>query len=365
MDLARVSRMPLPHPLDYDWRFTRATVELLWELAGLPATRNGPTILMGVPSMADDINLRGSGQWVTLLERSASTVEALRDKSLVEVIGCDVARDKLPPVTASTIVADPPWYEADTISFLWSAATLCRADGIVMLSLPPVGTRPGIAGERTRIEEAAGGFGLELAGIYPGILRYLMPFFEWNALRASGFTGPSLAWRRGDLAVFARNGRAARTPRPQAPKEGRWIEESLGRTRFRLREDMHSDFSDPVLRSMIADDILPTVSKRDPRRAGVDVWTSGNRVFRCQGTSVLATIIAAVRCGGSPEDAVIRQLGRNLTRKERHEVGNATLQVVDVVKWEGAELRDSGPASAGRSKVGAGTARPVGLRRAG
>src|ERR1700728_1842865 len=128
--------MPLPHPLDYDWRFTPATVELLWQLAGLHATTQETTILMGVPSMADNISLRGSGKPVTLLERSAATVEALRCRGLVEVIGCDLARDTLPPIKASTIVADPPWYEADTISFLWSAAALCRAHGIVMLSLP-------------------------------------------------------------------------------------------------------------------------------------------------------------------------------------------------------------------------------------
>jgi hypothetical protein len=357
--------MPLPHPLDYDWRFTPSTVALLWQLAGVRSAQKVPIILMGVPSMADDITLRGSAKPVTLLERSAATVEALRNKGRVEVIGCDVARDTLPPLKARTIVADPPWYEADTISFLWSAAAMCRTRGIVMLSLPPLGTRPGIARERARIEEAAAGFGLELVSIHPGIVRYLTPFFEWNALRASGVIGPSPVWRRGDLSIFARNGRAARTPRPAAPDEGRWIEESLGGTRFRLRDDVRAGFSDPALRSMIADDILPTVSKRDPRRAGVDVWTSGNRVFQCEGTYLLAAIIAAIRRGGSPEDAVIHHLGRNLSLEERHRVASATSQVVDVVKWEGAEFRDSGAASAGRSKVGAGTARPIGLRRAG
>ena len=362
--LSRAGRMPLPHPLDYDWRFTPSTVVLLWQLAGVRTAPKEPIILMGVPSIADDIDLRGSGRPVTLLERNAATVEALRSKGQVEVIVCDVARDTLPPIDATTIVADPPWYEADTISFLWSAAAMCRTRGIVMLSLPPLGTRPSIAGERARIGEAAAGFGLELVSVHPGILRYLTPFFEWNALRASGVIGPSLALRRGDLAIFARNGRAAGTPRPLAPDEGRWIEESLGRTRFRLREDVRAGFSDPVLRSMVANDVLPTVSKRDPRRAEVDVWTSGNRVFQCQGTSVLAAIIAAVRRGDSPQDAVVHHLGRDLSLEERHRVASATSQVVDVVKWEGAEFRDSGPEAGGRSKVGAGTARPVGLRRA-
>lgn len=49
------------------------------------------------------------------------------------------------------VVADPPWYEDETIGLLWTASTLSGTGASVLLSLPPVETRPGIDAERERI----------------------------------------------------------------------------------------------------------------------------------------------------------------------------------------------------------------------
>jgi dihydroorotase-like cyclic amidohydrolase len=96
------------------------------------------------------------------------------------------------------------------------------------------------------------------------------------------------------------------------------------------------------LRSIVPGDILPSVSRRDPRRANADVWTSGNRIFACGGTSTLVTIIDALAARQMPEVAVEVQEGRTLAAGEAALVATAAQQVQDVVKWESAEFRNSG-----------------------
>src|SRR5207248_3620298 len=123
-------------------------------------------------------------------------------------------------------------------------------------------------------------------------------------------------------------------------------------------------FVSPVLRSLVPGDILPTVSRRDPRRKNATVWTSGNRIFGCDGTATLATIIDGMRAGEAPEITVGKQQGRALTTTERILVATAVEQVRDVVKWEGEEFRDSDAINE-ISKLGPNRHRPITLERAG
>jgi hypothetical protein len=206
--------------------------------------------------------------------------------------------------------------------------------------MPPVSTRPGIKQERDRVKAAAAEFGLELLGIFEAILRYQTPFFETNAMRAAGTATPN-HWRLGDLGVFRRTERVSGL-RPTLDTEPPWAERSIGLTRFRLRPKQSIGFPSPELRSIVPGDILPSVSRRDPRRANADVWTSGNRIFACGGTSTLVTIIDALAARQMPEVAVEVQEGRTLAAGEAALVATAAQQVQDVVKWESAEFRNSG-----------------------
>ena len=171
-------------------------------------------------------------------------------------------------------------------------------------------------------------------------------------------------WRRGDLVLYSRNNMPVGS-RPPAPADECWIEKTLGGTRFRLKQQSAADFASPCLHSVIAGDILPTVSRRDPRRGQADVWTSGNRLFKCFGTAVLAVIIDALNAGGRVIELVASHLGRSLAETEQQAVARAAFQVLDVVKWESVELQ--------RIELGCRMARELGpaidqssaLRRAG
>jgi hypothetical protein len=145
-----------------------------------------------------------------------------------------------------------------------------------------------------------------------------------------------LEWRHGNLAVFMRT-RLNRAPRPVLPAADAWDEEALFGVRVRLRQRRAADFEEPTLLSIVPGDILPSVSRRDPRRRLVDIWTSGNRVFACRGTPVLRMIARALAEGRSPADGVATGLGQRLTPGDVDLVSRAAQQLMNVVGLEREE----------------------------
>jgi hypothetical protein len=206
LPVARVpsgSERPLvvPHPLDFDWRFTRDTICLIWQAIRELANPQSDVALLGTPSLAATVEPWKELGSVTLHERNQTHYRSFSDG--ITFACCDVLRDPISRGSNGVVVADPPWYEAETIGFLWTASTLSRTGAHVLLSLPPVATRPGVTEERERITAAAAGFGLEFLRLNDGVLRYGTPFFETNAMQAAG-TPVTNDWRLGDLAVFRR-----------------------------------------------------------------------------------------------------------------------------------------------------------------
>ncbi len=350
----------MPHPLDFDWRFTRDTIGLIWRTICDLAHLHADVALLGTPSLAAAVELWKELGSVTLHERNRNHHRSLSEG--ITFACCDVLRDPISPASNGVVVADPPWYEGETIGFLWTASTLSRTGGHVLLSLPPVTTRPGVREERERITAAASGFGLDFLRLSDGVLRYGTPFFETNAMRAAG-THVTSDWRLGDLAVFRRtDGECGQ--RPIMDTELGWVERSLGLTRFKLKQTKSTGFASPVLRSLVHGDVLPSVSRRDPRREDATVWTSGNRIFGCDGTATLATIIDGINAGKAPDVILGMQQGRTLTKNEKILIAAAIDQVRNVVKWESAEFRDS-DAINGISKLGPNRHRAITLERAG
>jgi hypothetical protein len=228
---------------------------------------------------------------VTLIDRSSFT--GLEPRNRVRHVVADIFTDVVTDLTspASVAMADPPWYPEATAHFVWTAARHSRLGSYLLLSVPPMGTRPGIVAEREELLAFAERVGYTLRETHASSLAYVMPPFERNALKAAGLAEfVPWDWRRGDLLVFERTGEVD-GGRPQSPRaENNWVERVVDGVRFRV--SLQGDRgTDPRLLSLVHGDILPTVSRRDPRRARVCLWTSGNRVFDCAAPSVLLSIL--------------------------------------------------------------------------
>ncbi|SRR6266568_2722558 len=327
-------KLPIPHPLDYDWRFSdTATRHLLDECIRL-SQPDETVVLLGTPSVLRLAIERKYPRQMILLDSNPLVTGCLaRTVSSARVVLCDIGKDQLPDILSPVVIVDPPWYEESIQSFLWAASHLCAIGGRVLVSIPPLGTRPGIDREWANILNWAQKIGLTLMRVESAVLPYTSPPFERNALRIEGFYTVPTEWRRGNLAVFSRTHHTA-TERPivPSPYEGKWAENVLLGVRVRIRDSHEQGFEDPSLLPVVPDDIMPSVSRRDRRRGLADVWTSGNRIFACRGRTILRQILHAIAIGESAYEVLAATLKRELSVCEVTLISLAIQQITEAVR---------------------------------
>jgi hypothetical protein len=279
----------------------------------------------------------------------------LLDRSPISVTGAvpranwsgDIARDALPTniPLAEVIVADPPWYPDYFRSFLWAAASLSAPGARVLLGVPALGTRPGIEDEWHSLVTWAGAVGLELTAIDIIATEYLTPPFERNALRAVGINNVPARWRRASIAEFRRVGRCS-VERPLPPIEDLWSEVTTGRVRWRLRNRVAArgpgpQFTSPELLPLVEGDVQPNISRQDTLRHVIDVWTSGNRIFRCENLKMLRFLLLALQsiAHGSIEPSVLvrHAFGNRLGVEEFSQAERTAAALITIRRVESEE----------------------------
>ena len=335
------SLLPLPHPLDFEWRFTPdAARDLLNALSSLTAA-DDDVLLFGTPGLAAEaLSLPTNRRLAFLGEDNVVTrrLIALNDvtDSPMSVAFCSAG---VPVNSANAIVLDPPWYIDFIRPMLAAASAACRRDGFVLVSLPPVGTRPSAHTDHETLVRFAARIGLDLVDELPLALVYDTPFFEANALAASGIFAPS-RWRRGDLVIFRKSRKLIRPVDLASGRRREWIETSVGRMRLFVKPDFDSTKGMEGLVPIIDGDILPSVSRRDRRRRGAQIWTSGNRIFRTDNASLVIEAAYAHRSKELGTSAQPRLWG---TLGEREAVERICNVLGELAAREAAEER--GPSS--------------------
>lgn len=308
------SLLPLPHPLDYEWRFSGRTCrELL--VAASDMTRGGETILLyGTPGLAYAAISRpvrnrrvvfvGSDNAVT---RRIEGLNGAAGSPIAVVVGEGIQR-----ACASAVFVDPPWYPDYMNPMFQNAAEACRSDAVVLVGLPPLGIRPGVAGERDAFDEFTEKQGFDRVGLEESAVGYETPFFEQNALAAAGVHVP-VVWRRGDLALYRRR-RGGEKSRASGPPRECWVEVEIEGMRIRIRADAETPGARQGLQSLVQGDVLPSVSRRDRRRTRANIWTSGNRIYRSG--NPMAVLEAAYACRDGGVGVRARSLWRNLEEED-------------------------------------------------
>lgn len=344
-ELRRDSRLPDPHPLDYDWRFDAATRETLIELCLRYSNAHETVVFLGTPSLLDAVLDGGRDRRWLLLEGSPVTASVLAGSAgeWARSVCLDLTRHDPPDVVCPVVVADPPWYPAYVRTFLWCAAKVTTPGGVVLLAQQGLATRPGLLAERAEDMAWATDHGFELLRVHPGAVGYDAPPFEACVLDAAGLGGVDLRWRRGDLIVLRRN-HAPAGPRPPVPPEPTWDEAMIGRVRVRVRTDEpDADPAEPGLISITAGDVLSSVSRRDPLSGSVRVWTGSNRVFSCAAPSLLLRLLHGTATGEDPLACAGEHLGRTLTTPEEAAVRRAAEQITDLISVEARAWRTPVP----------------------
>jgi len=334
----------VPHPLNYDWRFDPQTAKTLVrtcvELSG-PARS---AIMIGTPTVAIAALADAKLKDVLLLDANCNAIHQLVGLSpRIKPLCIDVLRHRLPALSAAVVITDAPWYPDSMSAFLCAAAQVCKRTGHVIAAFPSVGTRPGIIEQREALIALAAKHGLEYLDLKTGVLKYETPPFERSAFRACGITNVPDDWRRGDLLLFRRTTPRARSDRAIAKTADEWVDIEIEHVQLKVRGPLHFEFNDPRMRSIIDGDVLPSVSRRDPRRRYADIWTPRNRIFACAGRSVFVQIARAIASGEQPNAAVARWLARDLSKVERVTIEQATEHLCSVLRREVAELAHTEP----------------------
>ena len=309
------SLLPIPHPLDFEWRFSDETCrELL--VAASEMTRKGETILLyGTPGLAyAAVSLPVRNRQVVFAGENNAVTRRLRhlNRAMGRPISVTVG-EGVRSECASAVLVDPPWYPDYLNSMLQGAVDACRADGVVLASLPPVGIRPGAADERDVLEEFAETLGLDREDLRELAISYETPFFENNALAVVGIYAPAV-WRRGDLAVYRRRNILGDNRACRKTHQESWVEVEIDGMRIRIRENPAATAAEGGLQSLVPGDVLASVSRRHPLRAKANVWTSGNRIFQAGDAKI--AIEAAQASGDGGMDGMVRSLLRR--QEEEH-----------------------------------------------
>lgn len=308
--------LPVPHPLDADWRFAAVARERL--LARAADAASGTSVLLGTPTVFAHLCCQLDLREVVLVDRSDATVRAAAalaaGHSRLRAVRADLGAGNagLPPGEAGVVAADPPWYRPEQAAFLRAAARALRPDGSLLLAASPAGSRPSGPADREELLADADACGLRLEETVPSELPYSSPPFERAALAAAGTPGTPTSWRSADLLVLRRS-RSSRPPSiPPLSARPPWEEAVAGRARVRA-QNRGDRGATPSVMPAVTGGISADVSRRSADRALANVWTTGNGAWAASGPGAARLVLAAIRDGEERldgADALLAALGR-------------------------------------------------------
>ncbi len=329
----------LPHPLDYEWRFTQGTLLRLGKNIKHWLASGSSFVGLGTPSLiAAKLNRR-----MILLDSNPALGKLHSELCLSgDLVHCDIVRDPLPHLLVDLVVLDPPWYLSEMLGFVWAARCFCRIGGRALLVVPQVGTRPGIKHDLEQLRAWIEHLNFRVDDFARDVVRYDSPFFERQALDQEGVRRYPLDWRRADLLTLRAQTPVRQVVRPQQALAPRWQEVCFSEDRIRIVASDSRAFKDPGLISLVEGDCPVGVSRRDVRKRNAKVWTSGNRIFDCLGPGIFFTIAKALAGGKKPINAVRAYIERSLIQTERDQTARAIRQLRCLLRIEMASRSNWG-----------------------
>ena len=276
------SRLPLPHPLEYDWRFSKATnswiLNVIKEIGGQQVEKilfvGTPTTALHAADSGFDARLllaaRSEDPVVCAVLEHAPTIVPYREWNVNDTLKVDVA------------VVDPPWYDSIALPMMAFAVRSVRPGGLIMWFGPDELTAPSSAEVFRDLSRHGSTLGLEKVELLDQRAHYETPFFEKRSMVAAGIFDVHPQWRTGKAWIARRSHYGVDTVEyTKAPS--RWAEINVLGSRIRF--DI-SAFDSERLR-LPRFEILTLASRADPKRFGSTIWTSGNAVARMTGAADL------------------------------------------------------------------------------
>lgn len=285
-------RLPLPHLLDADWRFTRDGAEAV--LDALLRASDRDLLLIGMPSVALVAGDRGVSSRITIASRPDDPVDDALRSALPTARFLDLRC--LPSGAFGAAALDPPWYDDVAGPLIAAARRAVAPKGTVLICAPDRFTLPSSARAFDDLLSHPEVSGFSTSATTARI-RYATPFFELRTLEAIGITNVSPTWRTGTL-IACKVGpeNSVGAPTPQCDSE--WSEARVGRVRLWIRRRETGADDDAVFRT------VESISRTHPSRGIAQVWTSGNSVasgLPLPNGAITSSRLSTASCGAIEE----------------------------------------------------------------
>ena len=198
--------LPVPHLLDYDWRFSRNGIENLARALRSSIQDSKATVaFIGTPSLFKYcIEALHKNTRLVLVDQNAEKHAAGITSDRTKYINVDISGSckALKAIYADFIVMDPPWYKSYYELFFDRAMLMAQMDTCIVCVMPPGFTRPTAEEEREQLlKHLDDQYGLKKLHYYSGIVSYHTPPYEQNVLKANGIRCIPANWRIGDILV--------------------------------------------------------------------------------------------------------------------------------------------------------------------
>ena len=278
--------LPEPHPAYSQWRILPNSKKII--LSKLFKKNYKKICFLGCPVLGTDFsNLVKREVFLLDIDRAVLKQSGKYSNAFFYNINEEVPENL--KNSFECVVCDPPWYHEDIKLFIKRSAELLKLGGTIYISLPSLLTKPSIPNERLDLQKWLTNSGLIIAEMSP-IVEYEVPPFEYMAYRDIPlFTGE--CWRRGDLLKLKKSSDVK--IKLNKINFTSWLEYSFGKKRIFLREKKKKlEYEKPQLVSLIKDDILTSVSRRNSLIADIDFWTSRNEILKIKsGYDVIKIIL--------------------------------------------------------------------------
>ncbi|MFT3661834.1 MAG: hypothetical protein QM809_10655 [Gordonia sp. (in: high G+C Gram-positive bacteria)] len=252
-------------------------------------------LLLGVPSVGEFIK---EG---TLVDSSRWVKDRFSLNDDLNFINSPIDEANLEGEFDSAMV-DPPWYESAVQEWFSYASSVVSLGGTILVPLMGNLTRPDAPYFRRNMERLASEVGPY--SILRGAVEYSVPRFEACALDV-GSSSVCSNWRIADI-LIVKNNNKLRCPGFSESVNG-WRTYRIRDDFIGVRSGLVGEFESEDL-EIFGIETVDSVSRRHPRVAKSNIWSSRNVIARSSNSNILHSLLTRKSDDGSEVECRIKEL---------------------------------------------------------
>lgn len=307
---AFLEKLPIPHPHDFDWRFSVAGIRSFVSHIARYHDKSDAICVVAAPTVYAFLRCLDHFGDIALVERSEETVDTIRQffHDSHNVSSHDLQYPWPPRFIGEFrgIIMDPPWYQDYYELFLLRSTEILSEGGFIHTALFPPFAKTHSLAERASIIAFAQNRGLYLVELANGLLEYESPPFEKTSFRADGHVS-GRCWRHGDLGSFWLGQKYA-GQHVYRVESGLWKDFRIGRSKLKLRLDESPAYEAPAVETVEQNTpFLRDISRKYSKRDEIGLWTSCQQAYKVVGSQVVHIMLQSV-LDGQNRDTCFRSI---------------------------------------------------------